>query len=108
MKFGLPDVTLNTLNLIFCKYIGIKEVVLYGSRAKGEYRKGSDIDMSLKTDKNFTRTDLLRIADDFDESDIPYFVDVSIYDQLSNAELKAHIDRVGKVLYPLLNRDVAS
>ena len=55
--------------------------------------------MSLKTGETFTFTDLLRIAGNFDDSDIPYFVDVSIYDQMSNQELKAHIDRVGKVLY---------
>jgi predicted nucleotidyltransferase len=95
----LPDITLNTLDSIFHKYPGIREAVLYGSRAKGKYRRGSDIDMSLKTDETFTRTDLLRISGDFDDSDIPYFVDVSIYDQLSNPDLKAHIDRVGKVLY---------
>jgi predicted nucleotidyltransferase len=99
MKYGLPDITLNTLDSIFRAYPGIKEAVLYGSRAKGKCRRGSDIDMSLKTDETFTHTDLLRIAGDFDDSDIPYFVDVSIYDQLSNPELKAHIDRVGKVLY---------
>jgi predicted nucleotidyltransferase len=99
MKYGLPDITLNTLDSIFRAYPGIMEAVLYGSRAKGKYRRGSDIDMSLKTDKTFTHTDLLRIAGDFDDSDMPYFVDVSIYDQLSNPELKAHIDRVGKVLY---------
>jgi predicted nucleotidyltransferase len=99
MKYGLPDITLSMLDSIFRAYPGIREVVLYGSRAKGEYRRGSDIDMSLKTDETFTHTDLLRIAGDFDDSDMPYFVDVSIYDQLSNPELKAHIDRVGKVLY---------
>ncbi|MDR2729298.1 MAG: nucleotidyltransferase domain-containing protein [Treponema sp.] len=99
MKFGLPDITLNTLDSIFRAYPGIIEAVLYGSRAKGKYHRGSGIDFSLKTDETFTRTDLLRIAGDFDDSDMPYFVDVSIYDQLSNLELKAHIDRVGKVLY---------
>ena len=98
MQYGLPERTLNTLVSIFRKYPGIRQAVLYGSRAKGKYRRGSDIDISLKTD-TFTRTDLLRIAGDFDDSDMPYFVDVSIYDQLSNPELKAHIDRVGKVLY---------
>ena len=100
MKYGLSDRTLDTLNVIFGKYSGIKQAVLYGSRAKGKYRKGSDIDLSLKTESAFTRTDLLHISGDFDDSDIPYFVDVSIYDKLSNPELKAHIDRVGKVLYP--------
>jgi len=99
MKYGLPDITLNTLDTLFRAYPGVREAVLYGSRAKGKYRRGSDIDLSLKTDETFTRTDLLNIANDFDDSDMPYFVDVSIYDQLSNPELKAHIDRVGKVLY---------
>jgi predicted nucleotidyltransferase len=99
MKYGLPDRTLDTLDAIFRKYLGIKEAILYGSRAKGNCRRGSDIDLSLKTNETFTRTDLLHIAGDFDDSDIPYFVDVSIYDKLSNPDLKDHINRVGKVLY---------
>ena len=99
MKYGLSDRTLNTLDSIFRKYGSIKEAILYGSRAKGNYRNGSDIDLTLKTDTGFSRTDMLRIAGDFDDSDIPYFVDVSIYDKLSNPDLKAHINRVGKVLY---------
>ena len=99
MQCGLSDKTLNTLNLIFRKYSGIKQVILYGSRAKGNYHTGSDIDMSLKTDDTFSHGDLLRIGNDFDDSDIPYFVDISIYTKLSNPELKAHIDRVGKILY---------
>ena len=101
MKYGLSDKTLEILNSIFRKYLGIKQVVLYGSRAKGSYRKGSDIDMSLKTDNTFTRLDLLHIVGDLDDSDLPYLVDVSIYDNLSNLDLRAHIDRVGKILYTL-------
>jgi predicted nucleotidyltransferase len=99
MKYGLPDRTLDTLDAIFRKYLGIKEAILYGSRAKGNCRRGSDIDLSLKTTDTFNFTDLLHIAGDFDDSDIPYFVDVSIYDKLSNPDLKEHINRVGKVLY---------
>jgi predicted nucleotidyltransferase len=99
MEYGLSTRTINTLNSIFQKYPGIKEVIIYGSRAKGNFRIGSDIDLSLKTGSNFTFTELLRIGSDFDDSDIPYFIDVSIYDKLSNLDLKAHIDRVGRVLY---------
>ena len=99
MQYGLSDKTLNTLDSIFRKYPGIKQVILYGSRAKGKYRAGSDIDMSLKIDDTFSRVDLLHVGNDLDDSDIPYFVDVSIYERLSNPELKAHIDRVGKTLY---------
>ena len=100
MQYGLSDRTFNTLFSVLRKYPGVKQAVLYGSRAKGNYRNGSDIDISLKIDNTFTRTDLLRIAGDFDDSDMPYFVDVSVYSKLSNPELKAHIDRVGKIIYP--------
>jgi len=99
MKYGLSDRTFSALYSIFIKYPGIKQVVLYGSRAKGNFRNGSDIDLTIKTDDAFTHSDLLHITGDFDDSDIPYFVDVSIYERLSNPDLKAHIDRVGKVLY---------
>ena len=99
MDHGLPGRTLDTLDSIFRKYPGIRQAILYGSRAKGKYRRGSDIDLSLKTGDGFTFNGLLRIAGDFDDSDMPYFVDVSIYEELSNPDLKAHIDRVGKVLY---------
>lgn len=99
MQNGLSDRTLNTLHSIFRKYSGVRQAILYGSRAKGNYYNGSDIDVSLITDDAFTRADLLHIIGDFDDSDMPYFVDVSVYDDLSNPELKAHIDRVGKALY---------
>ena len=99
MQYGLSDETLNTINSIFSRYQDVKQVILYGSRAKGNYRNGSDIDLALKTGENFTFTDLLRVGNDFDDSYMPYFVDVSIYDDISNPDLKAHIDRVGKVIY---------
>ena len=99
MDHGLSERTLATFDSIFRKYPGISQVIIYGSRAKEKYRKGSDIDLTLKTGGAFTHTELLRITGDLDDSDMPYFVDVSIYDKLSNPDLKAHIDRVGKVLY---------
>ena len=101
MRYGLSGETLRELHEIFLKYRNIQEVVIYGSRAKGNYRPGSDIDLALKTDGDFGFTELLKIGNDFEDSDLPYFVDVLIYDAISNSELKAHIDRVGKVLYPI-------
>ena len=99
MKYGLSDKTLDTLNVIFRKYPGIESVLLYGSRAKGNYRNGSDIDLTIKAADNFSFSDLLRISGDFDDSNLPYLVDVSIYEKLSNDSLQDHINRVGKVLY---------
>jgi len=51
--YGLSDRTLNTLGALFRKYPGIEGVTLYGSRAKGTYRNGSDIDITLHTDGTF-------------------------------------------------------
>ena len=99
MRFGLSKKALNTIDSILSAYPGIRQALIYGSRAKGNYRSGSDIDLSFKTDASFSRRDLLRIGVNFDDSDLPYFVDVSVYDAISNPGLKAHIDRAGKLLY---------
>jgi predicted nucleotidyltransferase len=97
--YGLSEYTLNTLKTLFQKHPGIQSVILYGSRAKGNYRNGSDIDITLHTDDSFGFNELSALAGDFDDSDMPYFVDVSIYNQLRDPDLIAHIKRVGKILY---------
>lgn len=99
MKYGLPQRTIDSMNKIFRKYGSIRQVILYGSRAKGNFKNTSDIDITLKTDDDFTRVQLLRVINDFDDSDIPYLTDISIYDKLDNEALKDHINRVGKILY---------
>jgi predicted nucleotidyltransferase len=97
--YGLSDRSLETVKKLLAKYPGIRSAVLYGSRAKGSYKNGSDIDLTLHTDDAFTHADLLRLMGDFDDSDLPYMVDVSDYRKLQNENLKDHIRQVGKVLY---------
>jgi predicted nucleotidyltransferase len=99
MQYGLSDTTLETLRGFFEKYSGIQKVILYGSRAMGNYRSGSDIDIALKTGEDFALNDLWYLKSELEESSLPYLFDVSIFEQLSNANLKDHINRVGKVLY---------
>ncbi|MDR2445370.1 MAG: nucleotidyltransferase domain-containing protein [Spirochaetaceae bacterium] len=101
MGHGLPSRTLSTLDSIFCRYTGIRQLILYGSRAKGNYREGSDIDITLKMDGSFTFDDMLRILGDFYDSDMPYSVDVPVYNELSYPDLISHIGRVGKALWRL-------
>jgi predicted nucleotidyltransferase len=96
---GLPARTLHTIDDILLKYDGVERAVLYGSRAKGNYRRASDIDITLITVGDFPRTGLLHIHRDFDESSMPYKVDVSLYDHIENASLRDHIKHRGKVLY---------
>ena len=99
MNHGLSQRSVDTLCGIFRKYTALKKVVLYGSRAMGNYKNGSDIDITLDVDDDFTDRDLLRICGELDESSIPYFVDCSIFSKIGNNDLKDHIVRVGKVLY---------
>ncbi|GHV90888.1 hypothetical protein AGMMS50268_13910 [Spirochaetia bacterium] len=99
MQYGLSDYTLETIRAILGKYPGVQSAILYGSRAKGNFKTGSDIDITLHTDNSFTHGDLLDVMGDFDDSDMPYMADISIYSSLENQNLKDHIRRVGKVLY---------
>ncbi|MDR2176384.1 MAG: nucleotidyltransferase domain-containing protein [Synergistaceae bacterium] len=96
---GLSERTLDTLASLFGKYSGIRRAVLYGSRAAGAARDASDIDVTLFTDGAFTESDLIRLYGDLDDSDIPYAVDISMYDNLRDSGLRRHIQSAGKVLF---------
>ncbi|ESS67235.1 DNA polymerase beta domain-containing protein [Methyloglobulus morosus KoM1] len=103
-KLGLSQTTLDKLNSIFRQHNSIGLVLIYGSRAKGNYRPGSDIDLTIKGgDLDFA--ELTQILDQIDDLSLPYTVDLSHYSQLSNPDLIAHIDRVGVVIY---DRDAES
>lgn len=97
--FGLSEKSCDTVNSILKKYPCVEKAIVYGSRAKGNYKPYSDIDIALITSEDFSTATLSKIMTDFEESDLPYFVDVCDKKTLSSAELVSHIDRVGKVLY---------
>ncbi|GAB2596005.1 nucleotidyltransferase domain-containing protein [Nitrincola alkalisediminis] len=81
----------------------IESLVLFGSRAKGNFRKGSDVDIAVKG-LSVTYDSVIRLSDVLNEVlPLPYFFDVLNYNTLSDPELKAHIDRVGLEIY-LINK----
>lgn len=98
-KCGLSLKSGSIITSIFAQYPEILKVVIYGSRAKGTYRKGSDIDMSIFDDGSMSRSSFLNIVNDFEESLLPYLVDLSLFRDLKNEDLIAHINRVGKIIY---------
>jgi len=98
MKFGLTEETVKRIAGVFSNYPQIKEVKLLGSRAKGNYRNGSDIDLTLLGD-HLNQSDIGRIANSLDELMLPYSFDISIYKQLTNEDFIDHIDRIGVTFY---------
>jgi len=97
-KFGLDTPTLQKIALVFKKFPQIERVLLYGSRAKGNFRKGSDIDLCL-VGPSLTTTELLQIENALEDLLLAYKIDLSIYSQIENSELLEHIDRVGVDFY---------
>ncbi len=97
-SFGLSDKTLATVRGILAGCAAVETAVLYGSRAKGNYKPGSDIDLTL-IGPGLTHRMLASLAAELDESVIPYQVDLSIRDDIDNPNLLEHIARVGVVFY---------
>ena len=98
MKFGLVDTTIDQINAIFGKHPQIEKVIIYGSRAKGNFKNGSDIDLTLRG-TGLTLAIINRIEMELEELYLPYTFDLSIYDQISDKDLVEHIDTIGIVFY---------
>ena len=100
-EFGLPPSTVDTIRQILADVPAVEKAVIYGSRAKGNYRPGSDIDLTLFGDALDLDT-LGQIATRLDESPIPYQVDLSIFKLIEHEGLREHIERVGQLFYDAL------
>ena len=72
----------------------VGDIILFGSRAKGNYKKGSDIDIAVHSD-NLTVSELLQLKSQLDELLLPYKIDVVVYKNIQNQALRDHINRVG-------------
>lgn len=97
-KFGLSETTVEKICKVFAEFPAIEKAVLYGSRAKGNFREGSDIDLTLygvELSKNLRSN----VACALDDLMLPYTIDLSVFDTLNHAELEEHIERVGVLFY---------
>ena len=98
MQYGLKKETVKKINAIFAEYNEVEKAVLYGSRAKGSHKPGSDIDLALKG-KQLNLKLLNKISLDLDDLLLPYTFDLSICHHISAPDLLDHIERVGKIFY---------
>lgn len=98
MNSGLNEEIIQELRSIFKKYPQVDSALLYGSRAMGTYKKGSDIDLAL-TGAKLELTILNKISNDIDDLLMPYKTDLSILSYIENKDLLEHINRVGVEFY---------
>ena len=94
--YGISQNALDKIKTVLFSMQGVEQVILYGSRAKGNYKEGSDIDLTIKG--NLTFDDLIKMSVNLDDLNLPWKIDLSLYNQIENKELLEHIDRVGVVI----------
>ena len=104
MKYGLRKDIIEKINTVFADFPLVDEAVIYGSRAKGNFKNGSDIDISLKGDE-LSLKELNKISYVLDDLLLPYTFDLSIYHNIDNPDLSEHIRRVGKTFYSIDKKD---
>jgi uncharacterized protein len=99
MKYGLDDSKIARINGVLSRFPQVDRAILYGSRAMGNYRPGSDIDLTLVGSEALNLKILYRIMDEIDDLLLPYTFDLSILRLISDQEVLEHIRRAGVVFY---------
>ena len=98
MNHGLSDATVARILGVFARFPAIERAVLYGSRARGNFKPGSDIDLTLFGEA--LASDVCwKIESKLDDLLLPYTIDLSVFHELTNAELRGHIEREGITFY---------
>jgi predicted nucleotidyltransferase len=97
-RFGLKETTLQKICGVFAAYPQVEKALIYGSRARGNYKNGSDIDLTLYGSA-LTLNILHKIMTDIDDLLLPYRVDLSLFHVLSDPDFIDHIQRMGVVFY---------
>lgn len=98
MRYGLSDATIHDLCGVFCRYPNIHRVYIFGSRAKGNYRSGSDIDLALEgtdIDQRF----LQKVSIDIDDLGLLYGIDLLDLRKHQNDPIGQHVNRVGQLFF---------
>ncbi|WP_257266109.1 nucleotidyltransferase family protein [Endozoicomonas sp. ONNA2] len=100
-RFGLKEQTITAIQQVMAAFPQVDRVIIYGSRAKGTYKPGSDIDLTLLPSKEaiLDLTIQFRIEETLEELMLPYQFDLSILASIDNPNLLDHIKRVGQVFY---------
>jgi len=97
-RIGLKETTIKQIVDVFAKYPAIEKAILYGSRARGNHRNGSDIDLTFVGDALDSHV-LGRVSFELDDLLLPYSFDLSLLREISHPDFLYHIEQVGVVFY---------
>jgi len=98
LRFGLKETTVQKIGTVLARYPQVEKAILYGSRAKGNYKRGSDIDLTL-VGGDLTLNVLYKIMRELDDLLLPYIIDLSTLKDISDPDVIEHIRRVGTTFY---------
>lgn len=98
ISFGLPAFILDQLILVFKKYPEIQSVMIYGSRAKGNFREGSDIDLAV-FGPQLTPTSFVRLCSELEDLPIIFKIDCVHFESLKRPILKEKIHQEGRLIF---------
>ncbi len=98
MKHGLPASTVAQVHGVLSRHPEVERAILYGSRAKGNFKPGSDIDLTL-SGRGLDERIRGCIDEELDDLLLPYQFDLSVFTRITQADLIDHIRRVGVVFY---------
>jgi predicted nucleotidyltransferase len=97
--YGIYDKSFDLILEAIKKFPEVEKAILFGSRAMGNFKKGSDIDIAIKGER-IGPPQVNRLNSILNqELAIPYFVELIDYKSITDQELKKHVDEVGKVVY---------
>lgn len=95
---GLKSSDIERIKAIFSNFSQIEKVLLYGSRAMGNYRPASDIDLTI-IGNDIDLTLQQKIELELDDLLLPYKFDISIYNKINNPDFLHSINKTGKLFY---------
>ena len=96
-KYGLKNSQIEEI-ITKLNAFDLTEIILFGSRARGNFRDNSDVDLALIGNLTFLQITRIKAILE-EETSLPYFFDVVEYNSLTNMELKNQIDQNGKILW---------
>jgi uncharacterized protein len=100
MRYGLSETDIKLIQDVFAGHSSLDKVILFGSRAKGNFKPGSDIDLAL-IGSNISFDEFLFLVNQLEELNLPFKIDLIDFKTIKDEAVLDHIKRIGVTFYEL-------